>query len=178
MDLNIGLRGLYFQQYIVFLVAYISPSFPLYIAKCYDLTKCVFVSIFDTSFYRGIKSIYGVKNVTYSLLSKKVFGAQWAQSIVLLLSSEKSFGFISIAKDQDRDRFHVNLNEEKNRIEQLNDLYPQQNDLNCVHYSTMLWFKGSGQIKRISNKKESVLKSVCWPAEKLVVNGLKESQLI
>lgn len=138
------------------------PSFaitiPFDVTKAYRFSKEHNISFFGKYLHDCMKAINSVDNLKYRIIDNKVVEYDVIHASPTIMRDDKTFGFSFIEFDESIVVFLNNLQAEKNRIQNSQDLFPEQEGLNCIYCSAMPWFKFTGHKEPFSKHGISVPK--------------------
>lgn len=167
IDINTWNRKQHYNHFNALANPYFGVTIPFDVTKAYDFAKRESKSFFAVYLHACVKAINNIDNLRYRIENEQVVDYEVIHASATIMRANNTFGFSFIEYHDDLNMFIGNINLEKNRIEQSNDLYPPQNGLNCIHCSAMPWLKFSGQIEPVSGEKESVPKLAFSKVEKV-----------
>ncbi len=137
---------------------YFGITIPFDVTHAYHFSKTNNVSFFARYLHDCMKAINDVENFKYRIIDNNVVVYDTIHASATIMRTNKTFGFSFIEFDDDLMVFSRNLENEKERIESSNNLYPPQNSLDCIYCSALPWFNFSGHKEPVSGLVESVPK--------------------
>jgi len=174
IDINTWNRKQHFEHFIKLNDPYFAVTIPFEVTKAYQFSKNENISFFGVYLHDCIKAINSVENFRYRIVDSKVVDYQVIHASATIMRKNKTFGFSFIDFNENLEVFLKNLKEEKDRIENSNNLFPPKNGLDCIHCSAMPWMHFTGHKEPISGECESVPKlafsKVIEEKEKMIMN--------
>lgn len=137
---------------------YFALTIPFNVTKAYQFSKDNNVSFFAKYLHDCMKAINTVDNLKYRIENNNVVQYDVINASATLMRSDNTYGFSFIDFAEDLQTFIKNIESEKQRIQQSNDLYPPKNTLDCIHCSALPWVHYSGHKEPVSGMLESVPK--------------------
>ncbi|TXE11537.1 chloramphenicol acetyltransferase [Seonamhaeicola algicola] len=137
---------------------YFALTIPFNVTKAYQFSKDNNVSFFAKYLHDCMKAINAVDNLKYRIENNNVVQYDVINASATLMRSDNTYGFSFIDFAEDLQTFIKNIESEKQRIQQSNDLYPPKNTLDCIHCSALPWVHYSGHKEPVSGMLESVPK--------------------
>jgi len=156
IDIKTWNRRQHFEHFKALANPFFTVTIPFNVSKAYDFSKKNKVSFFGKYLHDCMKAINDVENFRYRILDDKVVDFEVIHASATISREDHTFGFSFIEYDEDLNVFIKNLEKEKNRIQNTNELYPPKNGLDCIHCSAMPWFDFTGHKEPVSGKQESI----------------------
>ena len=172
IDINTWNRKAHFKHFCGLKDPYFALTIPFNVTKAYNFCKENNVSFFAKYLHDCMKAINAIENLKYRIENDNVVEYDVIHASATIMRSNNTFGFSFINFDEDLKVFIKNLEAEKKRIQNSDDLYPPKNGLDCIHCSAMPWLNFTGQKEPVSEELDSVPKIAFGKAFK---NGTKRS---
>lgn len=137
------------------------------VTHAYNFSKEKKVSFFGRYLHDCMKALNTIENFKYRIENDKVIVYDSIHASATIMREDKTFGFSFIEYSENLSVFLNNLEVEKQRIYNSNNLYPPQNRLDCIHCSAMPWVNFSGHKEPVSGVLESVPKLAFGKATKI-----------
>ncbi|TXG35983.1 CatA-like O-acetyltransferase [Seonamhaeicola maritimus] len=137
------------------------------VTKAYNFSKENKVSFFAKYLHDCMKAINAVENLKYRIEDDLVVEHDIIHASATIMRSNNTYGFSFINFDENFNVFIKNIEREKDRINNSDDLYPPKNGLNCIHCSAMPWLNFTGQKEPVSGILDSVPKIAFGKANKI-----------
>jgi len=117
------------------------------------------ISFFALYLHSCMRAVNSVENFKYRIREDKVVIHDVIHASPTILREDKTFGFSFIKYNEDFNVFFNNFEEEKSRVLNTNNLFPEHVSDDCIYCSAMNWFNFSGHKEPLLGvKKESVPK--------------------
>jgi len=117
------------------------------------------ISFFALYMHACMRAVNSVENFKYRIREDKVVIHDVIHASPTILREDKTFGFSFIKYNEDFNVFFNNFEEEKSRVLNTNNLFPEHVSDDCIYCSAMNWFNFSGHKEPLLGvKKESVPK--------------------
>lgn len=158
IDVNTWNRKLHFNHFNALSDPYFSITLPIDVTKAYKFATKNKLSFFGKYLHDCMRAINSVNNLKYRIVNNQVIECDIIHASATLMRKDNTYGFSFIDFDENLDVFLININKEKERIENSLDLYPPKNGLDCIHCSALPWFNFSGHKEPFSGVKDSVPK--------------------
>ncbi|MDD7885686.1 CatA-like O-acetyltransferase [Flavivirga sp. 57AJ16] len=158
IDINTWNRKQHYEHFCGLKDPYFALTIPFNVTKAYRFSKESNKSFFAKYLHDCMKAINRVDNFRYRIKDGNVIDYSVIHASATIMRSNKTFGFSFIEYHDDLNVFIENIRMEKERIENSTDLYPPQNELNCIHCSAMPWLHFSGHKEPVSGALDSVPK--------------------
>ncbi|WP_299336864.1 CatA-like O-acetyltransferase [uncultured Psychroserpens sp.] len=158
IDLDTWKRKPHYDHFRSLKDPYFGVTIPFDVSKAYRFAKSNAISFFGKYLHDCMKAINDVDEFKLRIEGEEVIKYNTINASATLMRSDKTFGFSYIEFDMDLKQFLINIDLEKNRIEHSNALYPERNDLECIHCSALPWVNFSGHKEPVSGEIESVPK--------------------
>lgn len=158
IDLNTWNRKQLYEHFSNLKDPFFSVTIPFDVTQAYSFSKDRGLSFFGRYLHDCMKALNGIENFKYRIENDKVIEYDSIHASATIMREDKTFGFSFIKYDEDLNVFLNNLELEKQRINDSNELYPPQNGLDCMHCSAMPWLNFSGHKEPVSGLLESVPK--------------------
>ncbi|KJD32830.1 chloramphenicol acetyltransferase [Tamlana nanhaiensis] len=156
-----------FEHFSSFVDPYFGLVIPFNVSKAYQFSKENNISFFAKYLHDSLKAINAVDNLKLRILDGKVVQYDVINASTTMLRENKTFGFSFFNYDEDLNVFIKNLESEKERINNSNELYPPTNTLDCIHSSAIPWVNFKGERQPLSGRPDSVPKLAFSKAEKI-----------
>jgi chloramphenicol O-acetyltransferase type A len=137
---------------------FFAVTVPIEVTTAYQFSKRNGISFFARYLHDCLKAINNVSNLKYRIVKDEIIEYDVIHASPTLMRSNNTYGFSFIHFDEDLRGFIKNIDEEKQRIEHSDVLYPEINSLDCFHCSAIPWLNFSGHKEPVSGQKDSVPK--------------------
>lgn len=137
---------------------YFGVLVPFDVSHAYRFAKANDISFFGRYLHDCMKAINDVDELKLRVVEEEIIQYDVINASATLMRSDKTFGFSYIEFDNDLHKFLINIDSEKNRIENSTDLYPMRNDQECIHCSALPWLEFSGHKEPVSGIFETIPK--------------------
>ncbi|OIQ28602.1 MAG: chloramphenicol acetyltransferase [Bacteroidetes bacterium MedPE-SWsnd-G2] len=137
---------------------YFGVTIPFDVSVAYKWAKANSKSFFAVYLHDCMTALNSVENLKFRIVDEKVVCYDTIHASATIMRADKTFGFSFIEYAEQLNDFILNLESEKNRIENSKDLYPPVNSLDCIHCSAIPWLNFSGHKEPASGLLESVPK--------------------
>ena len=151
-------RSQHYKHFSAMKDPYFGVTVPLEVTTAYQFSKKENLSFFGKYLHDCMKAINDVDALKLRIEDEKVVKYNVIHASPTIMRNDKTFGFSFVRYNSDLIVFLKNLNSEKERILNSNDLYPPTNSLDCIHCSAMPWFSFTGQKEPVSGIQDSVPK--------------------
>ncbi|MCF7560660.1 CatA-like O-acetyltransferase [Sabulilitoribacter multivorans] len=158
IDLNTWNRKRHFEHFSALSDPYFAITLPFNVTKAYNFSKENGISFFAKYLHDCMRAINSVDNLKYRIENNNVVEYDFIHASPTIMRSDNTYGFSFINYDEDLHVFIKNIESEKNRINNTDDLYPPKNGLDCIHCSAMPWFNFSSTKEPVSGILDSVPK--------------------
>ena len=151
-------RKAHYEHFRSFADPYFGVVIPFDMTKTYHFAKSNELSFFGKYLHDCMKAINDIDELKLRIENEKIVLHDQINASATILRPNKTFGCSYIEFDNDLEQFLANLDAEKKRIEQSSELFPERNDLACVHCSALPWVHFSGHKEPVSGTLDSVPK--------------------
>ena len=151
-------RSQHYKHFSAMKDPYFGVTVPLEVTTAYQFSKKENLSFFGKYLHDCMKAINDVDALKLRIEDEKVVKYNVIHASPTIMRNDKTFGFSFVRYNSDLIVFLKNLNSEKERILNSNDLYPPTNSLDCIHCSAMPWFSFTGHKEPVSGIQDSVPK--------------------
>ena len=151
-------RSQHYKHFSAMKDPYFGVTVPLEVTTAYQFSKKENLSFFGKYLHDCMKAINDVDALKLRIEDEKVVKYNVIHASPTIMRNDKTFGFSFVRYNSDLIVFLKNLNSEKERILNSNDLYPPTNSLDCIHCSAMPWFSFTGHKEPVSGILDSVPK--------------------
>lgn len=158
IDLNTWNRKQLFDHFNDFADPYFSITIPFDVSNAFKKAKNEGYSFFARYLHDSMKAVNAIENFKFRIEDNKVVRYELIHASPTIMRNDNTFGFSFVEFDDDLNQFIKNIEAEKLRIQNSDDLYPPVNSLDCIHCSAMPWLNFSGHKEPFSGKKDSVPK--------------------
>ncbi|MDG5491469.1 CatA-like O-acetyltransferase [Psychroserpens sp. SPM9] len=158
LDINTWKRKQHYEHFRALKDPYFGVTIPFDLTKAYQFAKAHGVSFFGKYLHDCMKAMNTVDELKLRIVNDDVVAYDVINASATLMRSDLTFGFSYIEFDEDLHQFLANIEAEKSRIESTGALYPDRNDLQCIHCSALPWLNFSGHKEPVSGHLESVPK--------------------
>ncbi|NND25568.1 MAG: chloramphenicol acetyltransferase [Flavobacteriaceae bacterium] len=158
LDLHTWKRKKHFEHFNALLDPYFALTVPIDTTNAYRFAKETNSSFFSRYLHDCMKAINAIENFRYRIEGNDINIYDSIHASATLMRSDKTFGFSFIEFENERSAFYLNVEKEKLRIENSDDLYPPYNGLDCIHCSALPWLNFTGHKEPFSGSKDSVPK--------------------
>ena len=131
---------------------------PFEVSKAYQFSKAENISFFGKYLHDCMRAINAVDALKLRIENSNVLKYNVIHASPTIIRLDKTFGFSFVKFHEDLSIFLKNLEIEKNRVWNTNDLYPPTNSLDCIHCSAMPWVSFTGHKEPISGEIDSIPK--------------------
>ena len=105
-----------------------------------------------------MKAVNHIENFKYRIIDNEVFELEVIHASATIAREDHTFGFSYVNFTENFKEFNVNLNNEKQRIQESSELYPPIYGIDCIHCSVLPWFSFSSQKEPFSGLQDSIPK--------------------
>ncbi|ULC58127.1 CatA-like O-acetyltransferase [Flaviramulus sp. BrNp1-15] len=158
ININTWNRKQHYEHFSALADPYFGVVIPFNVTKAYNFSKENSISFFGKYLHDCMKAINDVENLRYRIENNNVVEYDVIHASSTMMREDKTFGFSFIDFDEDLNVFIKNVEAEKDRINNTQDLFPPKNGLDCIHCSAMPWLNFSGHKEPVSGAVESVPK--------------------
>ena len=158
IDINTWSRKPHYEHFKALKDPYFAVTIPFDVTNAYHMAKTNNISFFGKYLHDCMKAVNAIDEFKLRIIDDQVIKYDMINVSATLMRANKTFGFSYIEFDDDLNQFLKNINSEKNRIENSNDLYPLRNDQACIHCSALPWLNFTGHKEPVSGELESVPK--------------------
>ena len=158
LDINTWNRKRHFDHFNALADPYFGVTIPFNVTKAYKYSKQNNISFFGKYLHDCMKAINSIENFKYRIENDEIVIHDNIHASATLIRSDNTFGFSFINYDDDLMTFLKNIEKEKERIENSEELYPPNNTLDCIYCSALPWFSFTGHEEPVSGIRESVPK--------------------
>lgn len=137
------------------------------VTKAYNYSKENKVSFFGKYLHACLQAVNSVENLKYRIENGNIIEYGVIHASATIMRDDNTYGFSFINYDERLEVFIKNIEEEKKRIKNSDDLYPTINGLDCIHCSALPWVSFKGEKQPFSGKVDSVPKFAFGKAEKI-----------
>lgn len=145
-----------FEHFKTFVDPYFAVTLPFDVSKAYAFSKKNEISFFGRYLHDCMKAINEVENLRYRIIDGKPVVYDVIHASATIPRDDHSFGFSFIEFDNDLDVFINNLERETKRIQKTQDLFPPDNNIDCIYCSALPWVAFSGHKEPVSSVPNSV----------------------
>ncbi|MEM6515752.1 MAG: CatA-like O-acetyltransferase [Bacteroidota bacterium] len=165
IDLQTWNRKSLYEHFIKFTDPYFGVTVPIDVTKTYQISKKNDVSLFGLYLHACMKAINEVEAFKLRIVDNEPVQFETIHASPTIARKDKTFGFSFIEFSPELEVFLANLQGEKDRIENSEELFPPVNGLDCVHCSALPWLPFSGHKEPASGFMDSI--------PKLAFNGVE-----
>ncbi|WP_298894789.1 CatA-like O-acetyltransferase [uncultured Psychroserpens sp.] len=158
IDLDTWKRQAHYEHFSKFTDPYFGVVIPFDVSEAYRFAKSNQISFFGKYLHDCMKAINDVDELKLRVENGDIVQYDTINASATIMRTNKTFGCSYIEFDNKLEEFLINLDKEKKRIEHSNELFPERNDLSCVHCSALPWVNFSGHKEPVSGAMESVPK--------------------
>jgi len=131
---------------------YFGLTAPVNVTKAVTLAKKEGTSVFALYLHACMKAINSIENFKYRVIDGEVHVFETINASTTILRENKTFGFSFINFNKDVDAFKINIDAEKDRIQNSTNLFPPVNTLDCVYCSAIPWVNFTGHKEPVLGK--------------------------
>ena len=158
LDINTWNRKRHFDHFNALVDPYFGVTIPFNVTNAYKYSKQNGISFFGKYLHDCMMAINSIENFKYRIENDEIVIHDNIHASATLIRSDNTFGFSFINYDDDLMTFLKNIEKEKERIENSEELYPPNNTLDCIYCSALPWFSFTGHKEPVSGIRESVPK--------------------
>lgn len=158
ININTWNRKQHYEHFKALKDPYFAVTIPFDVTKAYHMAKTNNISFFGKYLHDCMKAINAIDEFKLRIVDTEVIQYDTINASATLMRANKTFGFTYIEFDNNLNQFLKNINVEKSRIENSNDLYPLRNDQACIYCSALPWLNFTGHKEPVSGVLESVPK--------------------
>ena len=158
LDVNTWNRKQHFQHFNSLEDPTFAVTIPFDVTKAYQFSKEKNVSFFGKYLHDCMKAINSVDNLKYRIIDDQVVEYDVIHASATIIREDNTFGCSFIKFDENLEIFLNNLQAEKIRIQNSEELFPEQEGLNCIYCSAMPWVQFTGHKEPFSRQGISVPK--------------------
>jgi len=158
LDVNTWNRKQHFQHFNGLEDPSFAVTIPFDVTRAYKFSKENEVSFFGKYLHDCMKAINSIESLKYRIIDNQVVEYEIIHASPTIMRDDKTFGFSFVEFDENLKVFLNNLEKEKQRINSSDELFPEQEDLNCIYCSAMPWFQFTGHKEPFSKHGISVPK--------------------
>jgi chloramphenicol O-acetyltransferase type A len=158
IDINNWNRKEHFKHFSALKDPFFGVVIPFDVTKAYKFSKANNIGFFGIYLHACMKAINDVDALKLRIENDHVVRYETIHASPTIMRDDKSFGFSFVKFHKDLNSFLNNLNDEKVRIKNSNNLYPPVNGLDCIHCSAMPWLHFTGHKEPVSGLVDSVPK--------------------
>ncbi|WP_298521141.1 CatA-like O-acetyltransferase [uncultured Kordia sp.] len=152
-------RRKHFEFFNTFQDPFFAVAAPMDVTKAYEFAKATRNSFFAVYLHDCMKAINDVKAFRYRIENEnEVVIHDKIHASATIMRLDKTFGFSFIDYDENFEVFKQNVEQEKERILNSDDLFPPKNTEDCIYCSALPWVNFTGHKEPFHGKKESVPK--------------------
>lgn len=156
IDVNSWNRERLYRHFKQLKDPYFGVVIPFDVTKAYQFSKDKKISFFVRYLHDCMKAINDIDNFRYRIINDKVVDFDLIHASATIARDDNTYGFSFINYNEDLKKFIENFNEEKERIQNSEDLYPPVNGQDCIHCSAIPWFEFTGHKEPSSGNLESI----------------------
>ncbi len=150
-------RKKHFEFFNTFQDPFFAVTTPMDVTKAYDFAKASGNSFFAVYLHDCMKAVNAVEPFRYRIENEnEVVIHEAIHASATIMRPDKTFGFSFIDYNADFELFKQNIEAEKARIINSDDLFPPKNSEDCVFCSALPWVSFTGHKEPFHGKKESV----------------------
>ena len=158
LDLETWNRKQHFEHFNRFADPYFAVVNDVDVTKAYQYSRETGISFFALYLYACMKGINAVENLRYRIQDDKIVIYDVIHASATISREDNTFGCTFIDFSDDFEVFYKKLQEEKERVLNSTDLFPERNSDDCIHCSSIPWISFSGHKEPFSGMKDSVPK--------------------
>ncbi|KAA5821473.1 chloramphenicol acetyltransferase [Algibacter amylolyticus] len=158
IDVNTWNRKQHYEHFSALTDPYFGLVIPFNVTKAYYFSKEKGISFFGKYLHACMRAINEVENFKYRIENGNVVEHDVIHASSTIMREDKTIAFSFIDYNENLGTFLDNLEAEKERVKNSNDLFPPKNGLNCIHCSAMPWLNFTGHKEPVSGEIESVPK--------------------
>lgn len=145
-----------FEHFKSFVDPYFAITIPFDVSKAYAFAKNNNISFFGRYLHDCMKAINNIENFRYRILESEPVIYDVIHASATIPREDHSFGFSFIEFDKDLGVFINNMNQEKERIQGSDELFPPVNSIDCIYCSALPWVNFTGHKEPVSRELNSV----------------------
>lgn len=150
-------RRKHFEFFNTFQDPFFGVVAPMDVTKAYKFAKESGNSFFAVYLHDCMKAINAVEAFRYRIENEnEVVIHDAIHASATIMRTDNTFGFSFIDYDVNFEKFKQNLEKEKERIFNSDELFPPKNSEDCVFCSALPWVNFTGHKEPFHGKKESV----------------------
>ena len=158
VDLMNWNRREHYHHFIALKDPYFSVTIPFDVSTAYKKAKDNNHSFFTIYLHACMRAINRTENFKYRIIDGEVFELEVIQASATIPRKDHTFGFSYVNFSENFEEFNINMNKEKQRIQESSELYPPKYGLDCIHCSALPWFSFSSQKEPFSGIQDSIPK--------------------
>ena len=158
IDLTNWNRRLHYHHFIALNDPFFAVTIPFDVSIAYKNAKDNNYSFFATYLHACMKAVNHTENFKYRIIDNEVFELEVIHASATIAREDHTFGFSYVNFTENFKEFNVNLNNEKQRIQESSELYPPIYGIDCIHCSALPWFSFSSQKEPFSGLQDSIPK--------------------
>lgn len=174
IDLNTWNRKQHFEHFSSLEDPTFAVTIPFDVTLAYAFSKQNNLSFFGRYLHDCMKAINTVENLKYRIVDGEIVVFEAIHASPTIMRDDKTFGFSFIDYNENLEVFLKNLESEKKRINNSENLFPLKEGLNCIYCSAMPWLQFSGHKEPFSRHGISVPKlsfsKAVWQNDTLIMN--------
>ena len=150
-------RKKHFEFFNTFQDPFFAIAVPMNVTKAYEFAKASGNSFFAVYLHDCMKAINEVEAFRYGIENdNEVVIHNTIHASATIMRPDKTFGFSFVKYDSDFELFKQNLDKEKERIINSDELFPPENTEDCVYVSALPWTHFTGHKEPFHGKTASV----------------------
>ncbi|EDP94377.1 CatA-like O-acetyltransferase [Kordia algicida OT-1] len=150
-------RRKHFEFFNTFQDPFFAVAAPMDVTKAYEFAKASGNSFFAVYLHDCMQAVNSVEAFKYRIENEdEVVIHEAIHASSTIMRPNKTFGFSFIDYDANFEIFKQNLEKEKERIFNSDELFPPKNTEDCVFCSALPWTSFTGHKEPFHGKKESV----------------------
>ncbi|MGM5470438.1 CatA-like O-acetyltransferase [Flavobacteriaceae bacterium LMO-SS05] len=158
IDIETWNRKQHYKHFSAMKDPFFAVTIPVDVTKAYRFSKEKKVSFFGTYLHDCMKAINDVDALKLRIEDEKVVKYDVIHASPTLMRPDTTFGFSYIKFNEDLDVFLKSLEAEKKRVYNSQELYSENNGLDCIHCSALPWLSFTGHKEPVSGLIDSVPK--------------------
>ena len=151
------------------------PTFSLVVnvnvTVAYQFAKTSKYSFFICYLHACMKAINAVENFKYRIEGDKIAIYNTINASATIARKDNTFGFSYIKYSENINEFYTNFLEEKERIVNSSDLFPNEYSLGCIHCSALPWVNFTSHKEPFSGDKNNSVPQLAFG--KIKIEGEK-----
>ncbi|QHI39041.1 Chloramphenicol acetyltransferase [Kordia antarctica] len=150
-------RRKHFEFFNTFQDPFFAVAAPMNVTKAHEFAKASGNSFFAVYLHDCMKAINEVEAFRYRIENDtEVVIHEAIHASATIMRPDKTFGFSFIDYDVNFEKFRKNIEAEKERIINSDDLFPPKNSEDCIYVSALPWASFTGHKEPFHGRKESV----------------------